>query len=86
LDNSTTNKNKIRKNKSILLIVSAIFFDQYQFIAIQIDLNHSDISDENLVKTMKLLIEFSNECYELYLDLYVLTHFINNKRYFKNYR
>jgi hypothetical protein len=29
LDNSTINENKFRKNKSILLIVSTIFFDQY---------------------------------------------------------
>jgi hypothetical protein len=29
LDNSTTNKNKFRKDKSTPLIISAIFFDQY---------------------------------------------------------
>jgi hypothetical protein len=31
LDNPIINKNKIRKNKSTSLIISAIFFDQYQF-------------------------------------------------------
>jgi hypothetical protein len=64
LDNLTTNKNKIRKNKSTPLIISIIFFDQYQFTATQIDLNHSNISDENSVKVMKLPIEFFNECHE----------------------
>jgi hypothetical protein len=34
LDNSITNENKSRKNKSILLIISAIFFNQYQFTVI----------------------------------------------------
>jgi hypothetical protein len=29
LDNSTTNENKSRKDKSILLIISATFFNQY---------------------------------------------------------
>jgi hypothetical protein len=29
LDNFTINENKSRKNKSILLIVTAIFFDQH---------------------------------------------------------
>jgi hypothetical protein len=86
LNNSTTNENKIKKNKSTPLIISATFFDQYQSIAIQIDLDHSDTSDENLVKVIELPIESSNKCHEWYLDLYVSTYFINNKRYFKNYR
>jgi hypothetical protein len=64
LDNSTTNENKIKKNKSTLLIISATFFDQYQSIAIQIDLNHSNTSDEDSIKAIKLPIEFSNECHE----------------------
>jgi hypothetical protein len=64
LDNSTINKNKIKKNKSTSLIISAIFFDQYQFTAAQIDLDYSDISDENSIKTMKLLIKFSDEYHE----------------------
>jgi hypothetical protein len=29
LDNSTTNENKIRKDKSTPLVISAIFFDQH---------------------------------------------------------
>jgi hypothetical protein len=33
LDNSTTNENKSRKNKSALLVISATFFNQYQFTA-----------------------------------------------------
>jgi hypothetical protein len=33
LNNSTINKNKIRKNKSTSLVISAIFFDQYQSTA-----------------------------------------------------
>jgi hypothetical protein len=33
LNNSITNKNKIKKNKSTPLIISAIFFDQYQSTA-----------------------------------------------------
>jgi hypothetical protein len=86
LDNSTTNKNKIKKNKSTSLIISAIFFDQHQFTAIQIDLNYSDILDEDSVKAIKLPIKFSDECHEWYLDLYISIHFTNNKRYFKNYR
>jgi hypothetical protein len=61
---SIINENKLRKDKSILLIISAIFFNQYQSTAAQIDLNHSDISDENSVKIIKLPIEFSNECHE----------------------
>jgi hypothetical protein len=50
------------------------------------DLNHSNILDENLVKAVKLSIEFSDKCHKWYLDLYVSAYFINNKRYFKNYR
>jgi hypothetical protein len=38
------------------------------------------------MKIIELLIEFSDECHEWYLDLCVSAHFINNKRYFKNYR
>jgi hypothetical protein len=49
-------------------------------------LDYSNISDEDLVKIMELLIEFSDECHEWYLDLFVLVYFINNTRYFKNYR
>jgi hypothetical protein len=49
-------------------------------------MDYSDISDENLVKVMELLIEFSDECYEWYLNLCVSAYFTNNKRYFKNYR
>jgi hypothetical protein len=86
LDNPTTNKNKTRKDKSTPLIISATFFNQYQSTVIQIDLDHSDISDENSVKAIELPIKFSNKCHEWYLDLYVLTYFTNNKRYFKNYR
>jgi hypothetical protein len=86
LDNFTTNENKIRKNKSILLIVSATFFDQHQSTAVQIDLDHSDTSNENSVKIMELSIKFSDKCYEWYLDLCVSAYFINNKWYFKNYR
>jgi hypothetical protein len=33
LDNFTINENKSRKDKSIPLIISAIFFNQHQFIA-----------------------------------------------------
>jgi hypothetical protein len=33
LNNSITNENKFRKNKSILLVISAIFFNQHQFTA-----------------------------------------------------
>jgi hypothetical protein len=61
---SITNKNKSRKDKLTLLVVSATFFDQYQFTVAQVDLNHSDILDENSVKAIKLSIEFSNECHE----------------------
>jgi hypothetical protein len=86
LDNSTINENKIKKNKSTPLIISATFFNQYQFTATQIDLDYSDISDEDSVKVIELPIEFSDECHEWYLDLCVLTYFTNNKRYFKNYR
>jgi hypothetical protein len=50
------------------------------------DLNHSDILDEDLMKVIKLSIEFFDKCHEWYLDLYVLIYFINNKRYFKSYR
>jgi hypothetical protein len=51
-----------------------------------VNLNHSNILDENSIEVIKLSIEFFNECHEWYLDLYVSTHFINNKRYFKSYR
>jgi hypothetical protein len=61
---SITNENKFKKDMSILLIVSAIFFDQYQFTVIQMDLDHSNISDEDSVKIIKLLIEFFNKYHE----------------------
>jgi hypothetical protein len=64
LDNLTTNENKSRKNKSTSLIVSAILFNQYQFIAIQINLDYSDISDEDSMKTIELLIETSDKYHE----------------------
>jgi hypothetical protein len=83
---STTNRNKFKKNKSTLLIISATFFNQYQFIATQIDLDHSNTSDENSIKIIKLLIESSDKYHKWYLNLYALTHFTNNKRYFKSYR
>jgi hypothetical protein len=38
------------------------------------------------VKVIELSIEFSDKYHEWYLDSYVSAHFINNKRYFKNYR
>jgi hypothetical protein len=79
-------KINLEKNKSIPLIISAIFSNQHQYIVIQVDLDHSEISDEDSVKITKLLIEFSDKCHKWYLDLYVLTHFTNNKRYFKHYR
>jgi hypothetical protein len=82
----TTNESKFKKDKLILLVVSATFFDQHQFTVIQVDLDHTDISDENLVKVIELSIKSSDECHEWYLNLYVLTHFINNKLYFKSYR
>jgi hypothetical protein len=50
------------------------------------NLDHSNISDEDLVEVIKLSIEFSDEYHEWYLDLYVSIYFTNNKRYFKNYR
>jgi hypothetical protein len=50
------------------------------------DLDHTNILDENLMETIELSIESSNECHEWYLDLYVSVYFINNKRYFKSYR
>jgi hypothetical protein len=50
------------------------------------DLDHSNILDENSIQTIKLLIKSSNKYHEWYLNLYALTYFINNKRYFKNYR
>jgi hypothetical protein len=86
LNNSKTNENKIRKNKSTPLIILATFFDQYQFTAAQINLDHSNISDEDSMKTIELPIEFFNECHEWYLDSCASAHFTNNKRYFKNYR
>jgi hypothetical protein len=64
LNNSTTNENKSRKNKSILLIISAIFFNQHQSTVTQIDLNHSDTLIENSMKIIKLLIEFSDKYHE----------------------
>jgi hypothetical protein len=82
----TINESKSRKNKSTSLIISAIFFDQHQSIVIQMNLNHSDTLDENLMKVIELWIKFSNECHEWYLNLYISAYFINNKRYFKNYR
>jgi hypothetical protein len=82
----TTNESKTRKNKSTLLIISAIFFNQYQPTAAQMDLNYTNISNENSVKIIKLSIKSSDECHEWYLNSYVSAHFINNKRYFKNYR
>jgi hypothetical protein len=82
----TTNENKFRKDKSILLIVSAIFFNQYQSTAIQMDLDYSDISDEDSIEVIELLIKSSDKYHEWYLNLCALAHFINNKRYFKNYR
>jgi hypothetical protein len=51
-----------------------------------VDLDYTNILDEDLVEVIKLSIESSDECHEWYLDLYVSAHFINNKRYFKNYR
>jgi hypothetical protein len=51
-----------------------------------VDLNHSDTSDEDSVEVIELLIEFSDECHEWYLNLCVSTHYISNKRYFNNYR
>jgi hypothetical protein len=86
LDNSTINENKFRKNKSTPLIILATFFDQYQSTVIQVNLDHSDILDENPVKAIKLLIKFSDKYYEWYLNSYASIHFINNKRYFKSYR
>jgi hypothetical protein len=68
------------------LVISAIFFDQHQFIVALMNLDHSNISDEDLVEVIKLSIEFSDEYHEWYLDLYVSIYFTNNKRYFKNYR
>jgi hypothetical protein len=50
------------------------------------NLDHSDILDEDLVEVIKLSIEFSDECHEWYLDSCVLAYFIDNKRYFKSYR
>jgi hypothetical protein len=50
------------------------------------DLDYTNISDENLIEVIKLSIEFSDECHEWYLDLCVSVYFTNNKRYFKNYR
>jgi hypothetical protein len=86
LDNSTINKNKIKKNKSTLLVISAIFFNQHQPTVIQINLNHSDTSNENSVKAIELPIKSSDKYHEWYLDSYASAHFTNNKRYFKNYR
>jgi hypothetical protein len=59
-----TNENKFRKDKSISLIVSAIFFNQYQPTAIQINLNYSNTLNENSVEIIKLSIEFSNKYHE----------------------
>jgi hypothetical protein len=50
--------------KSIPLIISAIFFNQYQLTAVQMDLDYTDISNEDSVKAIELSIEFSDECYE----------------------
>jgi hypothetical protein len=50
------------------------------------NLNYSDISDENSVKIIELPIEFSDKYHEWYVNSYVLAHFTNNKRYFKSYR
>jgi hypothetical protein len=50
------------------------------------NLDYSNILDEDSIEIIKLLIEFSDKCNEWYLNLYVLAHLINNKRYFKNYR
>jgi hypothetical protein len=86
LNNPTINENKIKKNKSTSLIISAIFFNQHQPTVIQIDLNHSNTLNENSVKIIELPIESSNKCHEWYLNSYALAHFTNNKRYFKNYR
>jgi hypothetical protein len=86
LNNSIINENKIRKNKSTPLIILTTFFDQHQFIVTQINLNHSNISDEDSVKIIELSIESSNKYHEWYLDSYASAYFINNKRYFKNYR
>jgi hypothetical protein len=54
LNNSTTNENKSRKDKSTSLIVSATFFNQYQSTATQIDLDHSDTLNENLMKIVRI--------------------------------
>jgi hypothetical protein len=64
LDNSITNKNKSKKDKSILLIILATFFNQYQSTVIQVDLDYSDILDEDLMEITELLIEFSDKYYE----------------------
>jgi hypothetical protein len=64
LDNFTTNENKIRKDKSTPLVISVIFFDQHQSTATQVDLDYSNILDEDSIKTMKLSIEFSDKCHE----------------------
>jgi hypothetical protein len=60
----TINKNKYRKDKSILLIISITFFNQHQSTAAQMNLDYTDISNENSVKIIKLPIESSDECHE----------------------
>jgi hypothetical protein len=60
----TTNENKSRKNKSTLLVISATFFNKHQFTAAQMDLDHTDILDENSLEIIKLSIEFSDKCHE----------------------
>jgi hypothetical protein len=51
-----------------------------------VDLDYTDISDEDSVKVIELFIEFFDECHEWYLNLYVSAYFINHKQYFKSYR
>jgi hypothetical protein len=60
----TTNESKSRKDKSTPLVISATFFNQHQPTATQVNLNHTDISGEDSIKTIELPIEFSDECHE----------------------
>jgi hypothetical protein len=64
LNNPTTNENKSRKDKSTPLIILTTFFNQNQPTAAQIDLDHSDTSNENSIKIIKLPIKSSDKCHE----------------------
>jgi hypothetical protein len=84
---ASTTESKSKKDKVTPLVLSAVFFIQQQPIAAKMDLDQTDIQDdEDSVEAIEPPIESSDECHEWYLDSCASAHFTNNKRYFKTFR